>query len=192
MRAAALLALALASLGAGCAGSKVEAIYELSALPSPAVASGTTKQILVPEPRALDSLASPKIAVKPTALTIAYYPKVQLQDSAPKVLQRVLLDTFQNTGKVKAAGLPGQSLLIDYQIVTDIRAFQVETYGADQAHIEVAAKLLNDANGNVVADRVFTAVVPISGDSAEAAAAGLNAAVQQLALDVVSWTLSSI
>lgn len=185
-------AFACAALLAGCAGSRVEAIYELTALDSPAPGAATSAQILVPEPRALEALSSPRIAVKPTALTIAYYPNVQLQDTAPKVLQRVLLDTFQNTGRVKAVGLPGQSLLINYQVVTDIRAFQVETFGTDLARVEVAAKLLNDSNGQVVTDRIFTAVVPISGDSPEAAAEGLNAALRELAVEVVNWTLAEV
>lgn len=183
--------IAAAMLG-GCAGNRVEAIYELTAPASPAAGRATSAQLLVPEPRALESLSTPRIAVKPTTLTLAYYPNVQLQDTAPKVLQRVLLDTFQNTGRVKAVGLPGQSLLIDFQVVTEIRAFQVETFGADQARVEVSAKILNDSNGQVVADRVFTSVVALSGDGADAAAEGLNAALQGLAQDVVNWTLTRV
>lgn len=178
----------------GCAGggNTVEEIYELTAAASPSVASGTTAQILVAEPRALEALATSRIAVKPTALTLAYYPSVAYQDTAPKVLQRVLLDTFQNTGRVRAVGLPGQSLLINYQVVTEVRAFQAETFGGNRARVSVAVKLLNDSNGQVIRDRVFETVVPISGDSAETAAAGLNAAVQQLATEVVAWTLAAL
>jgi len=115
-----------------------------------------------------------------------------LEDSAPKVLQRVLLDAFQNTGRVRAVGLPGQSLLINYQVVTEVRAFQAETFEVDRARVEIVAKLLDDSNGRVLADRIFTAVVPIADDSAEAAAEGLNLAAQALASDVVDWTLAAI
>lgn len=184
----------LAFAVAGCAGggNDIQAIYELTALDSPPVSSGSSAQILVPEPRALESLATSKIAVKPTALTLAYYPQVAYQDSAPKVLQRVLLDTFQNTGRVTAVGLPGQSLLINYQVVTEVRAFQVETFAGNRARVEVAVKLLNDANGRVIANRIFSTVVPIASDAAETAAEGLNLAVQRLAVEVVTWTLTSI
>jgi len=180
---------------AACSGggsTRVEAIYTLTALESPAVPGGTTQQILVPEPRALESLSSSQIPVKPTATTLSYYPAVALEDAAPKVIQRLLLDTFQNTGRVKAVGLPGQSLLINYQVVTEVRAFQAETFGANQARVEISVKLLNDSNGRVIADRIFTTVVPMSGDSAQSAADGLNRAAQTLAADVVAWTLTSI
>ena len=186
--------LILCAAVAGCSGgaNRIDAIYTISAREQPPATGATTAQILVPEPRALESLNTNKIAVKPTVLTLSYYPNVALEDSATKVFQKIMLDTFQNTGRVRAVGLPGQSLLINYQVVTEIRAFQAETYEGTRARVEVSAKLLNDSDGRVVRDRIFTTVVPISGDSAEAAAEGLNRAAQQLAADVVEWTLTVI
>jgi cholesterol transport system auxiliary component len=189
-----LAVLLLAATVAGCVGGgdRIEAIYALEAPTQPPVSGGTSAQILVAEPRALAALNTERIAVRPTALTLSYYPEVAFQDTAPKVLQFILLDTFQNTGRVDAVGLPGQSLLINYQLVTEVRAFQAETFGGDRARIEVAAKLLNDSNGRVVASRVFSTVVPISGDGADAAAEGLNLAVKQIASEMVAWTLTVI
>jgi len=188
-----LLFVCLCVAVAGCSrGEKIEAIYQMSAMASPPASSGTTAQILVPEPRALEALATNKIAVKPTAITLSYYPSAALEDAAPKVLQRMLLDTFQNTGRVRAVGLPGQSLLINYQVVTEVRAFQAETYEGDRARVEVSVKLLDDSNGRVIADRIFTTLVPMSGDSVEAAAEGINLAAQRLSADVVAWTLATI
>ncbi|MBJ3774090.1 membrane integrity-associated transporter subunit PqiC [Acuticoccus sp. 2012] len=191
LRTSALLLLVLPVAGCVGGGNKVEAIYALTAT-TPSVSRGTSAQLLVPEPRALSALSSEKIAVKPTPITISYYPAVAFEDQVPKVLQRLLLDTFQNTGRVKAVGLPGQSLLINYQIVTEIRAFQAETFGSDQARVEVSVKVLNDTNGRVVADRIFETTAPMAGDSAEAAATGLNTAAAALATDVVNWTLTVI
>ncbi len=177
----------------GCAsGDKIEAIYELTALDNPPVASATSAQILVPEPAALESLATSKIAVKPTELTLAYYPQVAYQDAAPKVLQRVLLNTFENTGRVHAVGLPGQSLLINYQIVTEVRAFQIETYAGNRARVEVAVKLLDNSTGRVLRTRVFNTVVPIASDDVTVAAEGMNNAARQAALEIVEWTLAAI
>ena len=187
------IGLALALTGCIGGGGGIEAIYQLEALDAPQPPGGSSSaQILVPEPRALRALATDKIAVKPTPLTLSYYPSVVYQDAAPKVLQYVLLNTFQNSGRVRAVGLPGESLLINYQVVTEIRAFQIETFAGDRARVEVAAKLLNDANGRVIANQVFSAAVPIAGDGPDAAAEGMNRAAQALALEVVGWTLRQI
>jgi cholesterol transport system auxiliary component len=195
MRAARRILAALLVLSAGgCigGGDSIEAIYTLDAPQAPRVGAGTSSQLLVPEPRAIGALDTEKIAVRPTAATLAYYPAVAWPDTAPKVLQAILLETFQNTGNVRAVGLPGQSLLINYQIVTEVRAFQAETFGGDRAKVSVAVKILDDSNGRVVADRIFTARAPMAGDGPEDAAAALNVAVQQVALEVVSWTLTRI
>lgn len=187
------LALVLGILTAGCAGDdSIEAIYVLSAPATPPVSAGTSAQLLVPEPRALEAYATNRIPVAPSPITLAYYEDVALQDTAPRVLQEILLQTFQNTGNVRAVGVPGQSLLINYQVVTEIRAFQAETFGGDRARVSVSAKILDDSNGRVVADRVFSAVVEMPGDGPDDAALALNAALQSLATDVVAWTLATI
>lgn len=193
-RAGRILSVLAGLLLAGCGGGEsIQAIYVLSAPDTPPVSAGTSAQLLVPEPAALEAYATSQIAVKPSPMTLAYYPEVALQDTAPKVLQAILLETFQNTGTVRAVGLPGQSLLINYQIVTEVRAFQAETYGGtDRARVAVSVKILDDSNGRVVAHRIFGSQVPMPGDTAEDAAAGLNAAVQDLATQVVEWTLRTI
>lgn len=179
---------------AGCAGAAaVEAIYSVAAVETvPGVTGATSAQVLIPEPHALQALNTDKIAVKPTQNTFSYYQKVAWADTAPKLFQALLLQTFQNSGRVKAVGLPGESLLINYQVVTELRAFQVETFGSDRARIEVAVKLLNDSNGRVVDSEVFRAEVPTAGDSVERATVGLEAAGQVIATEILDWTLSRI
>lgn len=178
---------------AGCAGAAVEAIYSVAAVETaPGITGRTSAQVLIPEPRALQALDTEKIAVKPTPNTMSYYDKVAWADTAPKVFQALLLETFQNSGRVKAVGLPGESLLINYQLVTELRAFQAETFGSDRARIEVAVKLLNDRNGRVIDSQVFRTEAPTGGDTVERAAAGLEAAGQAIATEILGWTLERI
>ena len=189
------IAAAAAMLGllSACAGQgSVEAIYRLEPLRSVPGAAGTRSQILVPEPRALAAIATERIAVKPTASSMSYYQRVAWADTAPRVFQVLLLESLQNTGRVDAVGLPGQSLLIDYQIVTEVRDFHIETYGADQARVSVSVKILNDRNGRVVAARVFDATVPASGDSVDAAVRGIERAAQTVIADIIEWVLATI
>ena len=190
-RATAAVVAASLALG-GCAGDKVEAIYSITAAPEVPAEGATAAQILIPEPAALQSLNTANIAVAPSPNTLSYYEKVAWEDTAPKVFQRVMLATFQNSGRVKATGLPGQSLLINYQIVTELRAFQAETFDADRARVEVAVKLLNDSNGRVLDSRTFEATVPLAGDGPDSASLGLETASRAVAAEVLQWTLSRI
>ena len=189
---AAVVAVAAALMLGGCAGDRIEAIYSITAAAEVPAQGATTAQILIPEPSALQSLNTANIAIAPTPNTLSYYEKVAWEDTAPKVFQRVMLATFQNSGRVKATGLPGQNLLINFQIVTELRAFQAETYDADRARVEVAVKLLNDANGRVIDARTFEASIPLAGDGPDSASLGLEAASRAVATDVLQWTLSRI
>lgn len=177
----------------GGSSPSVEAIYTLS---PPAEITGLNgrvgSQLLVATPVALEALNTNLIAVRPTPATLSYYPSVQWPDRLPNVFQSVLAAALENSGRVRAVGLPGQSLLINYQIVTEIRAFQAETAGSDRALVTISAKILDDRNGRVVASRVFTANQPMSGDTVKAAVDGLDRANQAVVEDMVRWIVATV
>lgn len=188
-----MLAAGLSACATFGGGGTVEAIYTLSAPPDVADVSGRTNaQILIATPLALEALNTNLIAVRPAPSTLSYYPNVQWADRLPNVFQAVLANAFENTGRVKAVGLPGQSLLINYQIVSEIRAFQAETAGSDSAVVEVSVKILDDRNGRVRSSRIFRSEQPISGDSVGAAVGGMEAANQAVVKEIVRWTLATL
>jgi len=192
MRAAGPLAAALAAaLLAGCAvlPKAPDSIYDLTAPADVATRAGSAAQLLVPVPAALASLDTTRIAARPTPGELAYLPKAAWPDNLPRVLQARLVETLQNTGRVKAVGLPGQGLLIDYQVVLDVRAFELVS-GVALAEFNV--KLLNDRNGRVVASRTFRAESPVSGKDNADIVAGLNRAMDAAFSDIVSWTLARV
>ena len=181
---------ACASLGGG---NTVKAIYTLSAPDEIRDLRGSSSaQILIATPMALDALNTNLIAVRPGPSTLSYYPDVQWADRLPNVFQAILSNAFENTGRVKAVGLPGQSLLINYQIVTEIRAFQAETAGSDTAVVEVSVKILDDRTGRVRSSRIFRGEQPISGDSVGTAVNGLDKANKAVVDEIVRWTLATI
>ena len=72
-------------------------------------------------------------------------------------MQARLAETFQRSGSFSGVGKPGEGLAIDYQVLTEVRAFEVEVDGGERAEIELYVKLLNDRNGVVRASRTFEA-----------------------------------
>ncbi|MCC2111296.1 MAG: membrane integrity-associated transporter subunit PqiC [Hyphomicrobiales bacterium] len=192
-----IAAVAVAAAVAGCAalggGGPPPATYDLSAPVSfPGLRAGTSAQILIQEPAALKALDSERIVVKPSVSAVEYMAKAQWSDRLPKLVQTRLLQAFENTGRVRAVGRPGEGLLIDYQIVSDIRAFELSLAGAATAVVEISGKIVNDRNGRVVAVRLFTAQVPAAGASADAAVAALDRALEEVLVDFVAWTLGRI
>lgn len=185
---------ALLTVLAGCTalqGTPPET-YDLSVPREAAagIASSTHAQILVPETTALAALNSERIVVM-TGSRVSYYPDAKWTDRLPKVLQTKIIQTFDASKRARAAGRPGEGLSIDYQLLTEVRAFQFDG-SARMATVELYAKILNDRNGRVVAARLFSANVPVQVDSAPAVVAALDAALNQVLLDLVGWTLSKV
>ncbi len=189
---AALIAVLAATLAAcGSAPAKNDT-FSLAATASAQGPSAKNRQILVPQPSALKTLDSEQIVIRPSPSEVQYLARSQWSDSLTKMVQAKLVQAFENTGRLGGVGMPGQGLAIDYQIVTDIRSFEVQTSGADTAVVEISAKLLNDRNGTVRAQKLFRAAVPVSGSGSAAFVKGLDAAFAAVTADIVGWTLTSI
>ncbi|MDX3925402.1 MAG: ABC-type transport auxiliary lipoprotein family protein [Shinella sp.] len=184
-----VLAIALSACGTGRAKNDTFGLTSVPAVEGP---SARNRQILVPEPSALKALDSEQIVIRPTASEIQYLANSQWSDSLPKMMQAKLVQAFENSGRVGGVGRPGEGLAIDFQVATNIRAFEVQTSGASTAVVEIYAKILNDRNGTVRTQKLFRATVPVSGTGNPAFVAALDAASAQVTAEIVSWTLSAI
>ena len=188
-RALALLAVTV-PLGA-CGGKANNDTYSLSSVPS-VQGPSTSRQILVPEPTALKALDSDQIVVRLSGSELQYLAKSQWGDRLPRMVQSKLVQAFENTGKVGGVGKPGEGLAIDFQVVTEIRSFEVDTSSGTNAVVEIFAKIVNDRNGTVRAQRAFRASVPVSGTGAPNYIKGLDRAAANVVADIVRWTLTAI
>ena len=190
--AALLLAASLSACASLGGGGDAPSIYDLTAPTDFAGVSGRAPaQLLVPAPVAVEAFASNRVVVRPAPGQISYYPGASWSDDLPTLVQTKLLRAFENSGRARAVGLPGQSLAIDYQVLIDIRAFEYDAV-TDTAHVELGAKLLDDRTGRVRATEVFSARVPASADTAPGVIAALDAASGQVFTAIVQWAAKVI
>lgn len=180
------------ALGGCLGGGARDDTFALSAVAAAEGPSAKSRQILVPEPTALKALDSEQIVIRLDRSEIQYLAKARWNDRLPKMVQAKLVEAFENSGKLGGVGRPGEGLAIDYQIMTDIRAFQIETNGGDIARVEISVKLLNDRNGTVRAQKVFQATAPVGGTGNRAFVAALDRAFSSVTGDIVAWALRSM
>ncbi len=188
--------LSLALLLAGCgSASTPDAYYGLT---TPALAekaapgrSGSV-QVLVPAPRALQALDTASIAVVDAGPVYTYFPKAAWTDTLPKVVQAKIVQSLENTRGLRGVGLPGEGLLIDYQLQTDLRSFQLQIDGQDRAVVEVMARLVNDRNGRTKASRIFRAEAPARSTNVRDAVDAMNAAADSVLREISAWVLSNV
>ena len=192
-RHALLLALPLtAALLSGCGTKSNNDTFDLSLTPAVDGPSARNRQILVPEPTALKMLDSEQVVVRVSPSEVQYLSNSRWGDRLPRMLQSKLVEAFENSGRLGGVGKPGQGLAIDYQVVTDIRTFEVTTNGARVANVEISAKILNDRNGTVRAQSTFKASTPVSGSENRDFVSALDRAFAKVGSEIVDWALRSM
>jgi cholesterol transport system auxiliary component len=166
--------------------------YDLTAPDVPATRSRSRAQLLIAEPGALKAFDGENVVIRSSPTSIQFLKGAQWADRLPLVVQAKLAQAFQESGGFTGVGTPGEGLAIDYQVVAEIRAFQVRVDGASRAEVEIFVRLLNDRNGVVRASRVFRATSPVRGSGNDAYIHALDSAFGEAGAEIVGWTDSLV
>jgi len=184
-----LRALSLAAAGslllAGCGGGSAPTTYDLSAPRDFGRIGGGGGVLIVAQPTAVQALDSDRLIVKDSSGALSFLGGAQWADRVPNLVQTRLIQTFENGSRIAAVGRPGERIVPDFQLNTDIRAFNIDA-ASGQAVVEITAKLIGDRTGKVQRAKLFSARVPASSDGAGAAQA-LDQALSQVLIQIARW-----
>lgn len=180
--------LCLSLLGCALGASRPPTTYDLIA---PRSFAGHAKpapyQLLVYEPTASSALDTSRLMVRPKADQVSYYKGIAWSDRLPRLVQTRMMETFQNSGAVKAVS-PSSG---QYALSTELRAFQIDvSSGPAAAEIDIFAKLINTNTGRVIATKGFSARVAAKTDAPGDAMAALNQAFTEVMQDTTTWVAS--
>lgn len=188
-RTAALLAglgLACAGLLSGCSSSAVPAFDLTAAGRAPRGGTSAGGQLVVAEPSTIGTLEAERIVARDAAGSVSFVSDAQWADRLPRLFQARLIQSFENTSIIRAVGRPGDGVVADFQLNTELRAFQLDS-ARGEAFIEVSAKLIDLEGGKVVRARVFSGRAPIPSTAGAAVAQTLDAVLSTVLVDIVRW-----
>jgi len=109
-------------------------------------------QLAVARPDTTQTLDTSRIALLRGSV-MDYYADAQWNDSAPRLVQSLLVQAFDKSGRVQAASRDSASLRADLTLATELRDFEAQYDTAEAAPlvvIDIQAKLL-DQRGEVIA-----------------------------------------
>ncbi|WP_050604266.1 ABC-type transport auxiliary lipoprotein family protein [Ruegeria sp. 6PALISEP08] len=201
----ALALLAVAIIG-GCAGlgtlkqaAKPNDLYLLtpkstfsSALPR------IQKQIVVEEPTATAAVNTDQIAIQPTPLQVQYLPRARWVDRAPLIVQTLLVESYENSGKVAAVGRSTVGLRADYVIAPDLREFQgivvEDSEAGKKVRIEVRMniKVIDEYEDKIIASSSFQENVVAASDQTPDLVKAFDLALGRAMRDAVEWSIRRI
>ena len=192
-RGAPLLALLLLTSCAVLGEREPTRIFEPAPSQSSAAIEAPSVQwsLLVGRPIAGALLDSDRITVRPEGGSVQVYKGANWSDAAPDLVQAALLRRFEDSRKILSVSPPGNQVRGDYQLVTELRAFDsiYRQPGQPQAVIEVYARLVHLVDGEVVAARTFTASQDAGGESVDAVVGAFSRSLDQVGAELVTWTL---
>ncbi len=157
----------------------------------PGLAKIPPGQLVIPEPEILGNLFNDEMVVKsPTGERSTAF-AAKWPDTLSRVLQSRIIQGFENANVLNTLGRQPEGLKVDYQLLIDVRHFQVITADQPHADIEFSAKIVSDA-GQILGAKIFTVSVPARTTDEQGIAASLNAAFAKAAADLVVWTCATI
>ncbi len=165
-------------------------VYNLQAAVAPASPGKPLKgQLVIPEPSTVVMFDTQRILVSP-ANDQAEFANAQWADTIPRLLQARLIQSFENYDIAHAPLRSADGVDADYQLLIDIREFQVTAGVQPAAKIAFSARLLKQ--GRVVAARVFSASQPVDKIHLAVVVTAFDHAFADIARDLIGWTVSSL
>jgi cholesterol transport system auxiliary component len=143
----------------------------------------------IDRPKASEALDSPRIAVVPQDNLISSYKGARWSDAGPLMLRNQIRDLFVTDHRVQAVSTDDTNLQADFDLNGDLLAFQSEYRGtAIEVVIHYDARLVDDRQ-RIVASHRFEVRQPAKGKEVPAVVAAFDTASNELAWQVLEWTL---
>lgn len=186
-----LAALLLAAPLGGCGGA-APLTFDLAALPAATgrpVAAG--RSIVVSEPVGIQPFEADRIIVREPGGALSFLGGGQWADRLPRLIQTRIIQSLENAGRLRSVSRPGDKVVADYQLISEIRAFDLQA-GTGEAVVDLSLKLVADGSGKVAAARVFTARVPVAKIDAGTGARALDQALVGVLAEIVRWVNTGV
>jgi phospholipid/cholesterol/gamma-HCH transport system substrate-binding protein len=168
-----------------------KAVYNLQAAAAPASPGKPLKgQLVIPEPSTVVMFDTQRILFSP-ANDSAEFANSQWGDTIPRLLQARLIQSFENYDIAHAPLRSADGAEVDYQLLIDVREFQVATGSQPTAKIAFSARILNK-QGKVAAAHVFSASQAVEKVEPAAVVAAFDAAFADIARELIAWTVQTL
>jgi phospholipid/cholesterol/gamma-HCH transport system substrate-binding protein len=173
-------------------GSKSAAtVYDLTAPRSfPAFEKPQVADLSVAEPTVAFALGQDKIFVRDGG-GLSPITDARSIDMLANLIQSRVIQSFENASFLSNVGRPVDGQTASFQLVLDIRNFEIVASPERLANVEFTAKVLG-AEGRVIATQVFQLSAPAKDVTAPVAAAALDAAFGSAMSELVVWTSTAI
>jgi cholesterol transport system auxiliary component len=153
-------------------------------------------QLVVEEPSSARGIDTDRITLRPSPIEIKYFTGARWVDRAPRMVQILLVESFENTGKALAVGRQSIGLRPDFSVKSDLREFQAEYFeaadGQPNIHVRLNIKLIKMPEARIVASRTFDQTEPATGKDIINIVRSFDDTLGKVMRKSVEWTLREV
>jgi cholesterol transport system auxiliary component len=151
-------------------------------------------QLVIEEPIAAGGLDTSRVALRPRSTELKYLADARWTERAPKMIQTLLIESFENTEKILAVGRQSIGLRSDYNLKTELREFQAEIdeegTRITRVRVRINVKIVQQPRRIIIGSKSFehVGIVQNSGNMRDIVSA-FDAATGRVFKHIVEWTL---
>lgn len=151
-------------------------------------------QLAIPLPVADAALNTARITLRQNPISLEYYARANWIDTAPQMIQTLLVESFENSGKIVGVGRQSVTLRADYSLLTDLREFQAEYLGAGPPRVRVRlnAKMVKMPQRTILATETFEFLEPAASSDLQAVVSAFDVALGKILKRIVEWSLKAV
>ena len=149
-------------------------------------------QLVVDEPLASGGLNIDRIALRQTPTELKYFARARWTERAPRMVQTLMVESFENSGAIVAVGRKAIGLRSDYNLITELREFQAEYFESDgvpTVRVRLNAKLVKQPRRAIVASRTFESKIKSEGKAMWHVIRAFDQALGKVLRHTVEWTI---
>ncbi len=148
-------------------------------------------QLTVDVPIAEAGLNTTRIALKRTPITLEYYERANWIDTAPIMVQTLLVESFENSGRIVGVGRQSIAIRSDYSLITDLREFQAEYHrgSVPEARVRLNAKLVRMPERVIVGVTTVERTQKAAGTDLESVVEAFDVSLGKTMKRIVEWAL---
>ena len=169
-------------------------IYALR--PAPLAAQSGAKvgwALSILKPDASNNLDTARIALARSNTQLDYYANATWPDRLPDLVQTSLLAGFEASGRIDAVSRDEDALHSDYQLSTDLRAFEARYAapdGAPNVAVTIIVHMAESHSRNIVANLTVTLTEPVSANNVDAVVQAFDIALAKAVAQITQWALA--
>ncbi|WP_282609850.1 ABC-type transport auxiliary lipoprotein family protein [Pelagibius sp. Alg239-R121] len=150
-------------------------------------------QLVLEPPLANGSLNTTRIALQRSPTQMEFYARSGWVDQAPIMVQTLMVESFENSGKIVSVARETGGLRADFIIKTELREFQTIYYrsGRPEALVAINAKLIQLPQRTIIASQNFKHAAPAAADQIDDIVVAFDDALDKVLRGLVEWTLLS-